>query len=182
MPLGTEVGLSLVDFVLHGVAAPPKRGTTTNFRFMSTVAKTAGWMKIEDATWYGSRPLTTPHCIRLCPSSPRKGYSSPLLFGPCLLWSWSPISATAELLLFTLTVRCGVQRVPVAACLRQLGQCRMLRRVRCQATVDVNVMTSLMTSAMTSNRLLTVRRHDTLQLLRLRPSPSCHRGKRRSSV
>jgi len=29
---------------------------------------------------------------------PRKGHSSPPLFGPCLLWPLSPISATAELL------------------------------------------------------------------------------------
>jgi len=31
--------------------------------------------------------------------APRKGHSSPPLFGPCLLWPRSPISATAELLL-----------------------------------------------------------------------------------
>jgi len=33
------------------------------------------------------------------PAPPRKGHSSPApLFGPCLLWPRSPISATAELL------------------------------------------------------------------------------------
>jgi len=31
--------------------------------------------------------------------SPRKGLSSPPLFGPCLLWPRSPMSATDELLL-----------------------------------------------------------------------------------
>jgi len=39
MPLGMEVGLNPGDFVLHGVAAPPKRGTASSFRFMSIVAK-----------------------------------------------------------------------------------------------------------------------------------------------
>jgi len=33
------------------------------------------------------------------PAPPRKGHSSLPLFGPCLLWPWSAISATAELLL-----------------------------------------------------------------------------------
>ena len=51
-----------------------------------------------DATWYRSRPRPRPHCIRLGPRSPQKGQSSPPLFGSCLLWPWSPISATAELL------------------------------------------------------------------------------------
>jgi len=58
-----------------------------------------GWMD-EDATWYGSRTRPRPHCIRRGPSSARKGQSSPHLFGPCLLWPRSPISATAELLLY----------------------------------------------------------------------------------
>ena len=31
--------------------------------------------------------------------APAKGAQQPPLFGPCLLWPWSPISATAELLL-----------------------------------------------------------------------------------
>jgi len=52
----------------------------------------------EDATWYRSRPPCRPHCIRRVPSAPRKAHSIPLL-GPCLLWPWSPISATAQLLL-----------------------------------------------------------------------------------
>jgi len=60
-----------------------------------------GWMD-EDATWYGSRPRPRPHCIRRGPSSSRKGHSSPFLFGPCLLWPRSPISATAEHLFYVL--------------------------------------------------------------------------------
>ena len=39
MPLGTEVNLGLGDIVLHGVTAPPKRGTTPSFWPMSIVAK-----------------------------------------------------------------------------------------------------------------------------------------------
>jgi len=39
MPLGTEVNLGPGNVVLDGVAAPPKRGTATSFRFMSIVAK-----------------------------------------------------------------------------------------------------------------------------------------------
>ena len=77
MPLGTEVNLGLGDVVLDVVAAPPKRGTAPSFRFMSIVAKR---LDGEVATWYGSRPRPTPHCVRRGPSSPpRKGHSSPPL-------------------------------------------------------------------------------------------------------
>ena len=31
--------------------------------------------------------------------APVKGAQQPPIFGPCLLWPWSPISATAELLI-----------------------------------------------------------------------------------
>jgi len=61
-----------------------------------------GWMD-EDANWYGSRPQPRPHCIRRGPSSPRKKHHSPPpLFGPCLLWRRSPISAIAEILFCSL--------------------------------------------------------------------------------
>ena len=52
----------------------------------------------EDATWYRSRPWLRPHRDG-DPASPQRGHSSPPLFGPCLLWPWSPISVTAEPLL-----------------------------------------------------------------------------------
>ena len=39
MPLGMEVNVGPGDVVLDGVAAPPKRGTSPSFRFMSIVAK-----------------------------------------------------------------------------------------------------------------------------------------------
>jgi len=41
------------------------------------------WMD-QDAT--PSNALCPAHCVRWGPSSPNKGYSSPLLFGPCVLW------------------------------------------------------------------------------------------------
>jgi len=53
----------------------------------------------KDTTWYGSRPRPRPHWIRRGLSSPQRGTAAPPLFGPCLLWPRSPISATAELLL-----------------------------------------------------------------------------------
>ena len=56
----------------------------------------------EDATWYGSRPRPRPHCRGLSnriPALRERGTATPpYLFGPCLLWPRSPISATAELL------------------------------------------------------------------------------------
>jgi len=39
MPVGTEVNVGAGDVVLHGVAAPPKRGTVPTFWFMFIVAK-----------------------------------------------------------------------------------------------------------------------------------------------
>jgi len=58
-----------------------------------------GWMD-QDESWHASRSLPWPHCVRWGPSSTAKGAEQPLpVFGPCLLWPRSPISATAELLL-----------------------------------------------------------------------------------
>jgi len=101
MPLGTEVGLGLRDIEFDVIdvdpGTPRKKGTPTppNFWPMSIVAKRLD----EDATWYGSRPRPRPHCIRRGPSSRERGIAAPPpIFGPCLLWQRSPISATAELL------------------------------------------------------------------------------------
>jgi len=44
--------------------------------------------------------LSPGHCVRRGPSSPAKGAQQPPLFGPCLLWQRSLISAAAELLFF----------------------------------------------------------------------------------
>jgi len=47
------------------------------------------------------RPPRRQNCIRLVLTAPRKGHSTPPPLGPCPLWPRSPISATAELLLYT---------------------------------------------------------------------------------
>ena len=91
MPLITDVNLGQCDVVLHGVAAPSKRGTPPVFG--SRLLWPKGWMD-EDATWYGGRPRRPrPHCARW---GPRKGHSSPTRFGPCLLW---PNGRPSQLLL-----------------------------------------------------------------------------------
>jgi len=86
-----------------------------------------GWMD-QDATWYGGKPRPRRRCsvhvycgqmagwmktplgteVNLVPghivldgdpAPPQKGHSSLYpLFGLCLMWPWSPISAAAELL------------------------------------------------------------------------------------
>ena len=84
IPLGTGVGLSLGDIVLDGDPAPtPLKGHSPQFSANIPLWPN-GWM-VEHATWYGSGPLPGPFCVRRGPSSPRKGHSSPPLFGPCLL-------------------------------------------------------------------------------------------------
>jgi len=51
----------------------------------------------QDATWYGGRPRSRPHCARWGPSSPspQKGAQPPIC-GPCLLWpnGWMDQDAT----------------------------------------------------------------------------------------
>jgi len=71
----------------------------TNFRLLANQ-----WAERRLVTWYGSRHRRRPHCIRRVPSARRKGHSTPSLLGPCLLWPRSPISATAELLLYNETL------------------------------------------------------------------------------
>jgi len=101
MPPGMEIGLGPGDFVFDGIHLPPekeKKGTPPP-NFGLCLLWPNGWMD-EDATWYRRRPRPKPHCVRRGPSSPAKGAQQPSrLFGPCLLWPRSPISATAELLL-----------------------------------------------------------------------------------
>ena len=101
MQLGMEVGLSPSDIVLDGDPAPlsTKREQSPQFSAHGYYGQMAAWMICHLAWRYVSAQATM--CYRWGPSSPpRKGRSSPPpLFGPCLLWPRSPISATAELLL-----------------------------------------------------------------------------------
>ena len=71
MPLDTDVGLSPGDFVLDGDPVPStKRGWSPPPRiFGSCLLWPNGWMD-QDATWYGGRPRTWPHCVRCGLSSP----------------------------------------------------------------------------------------------------------------
>jgi len=80
MPLGMEVSLSPIDFVLDGdPASPPLKGHSPQFLSNVRCGQTTGWMKTP-LNWYGSRPWPRPHCIRRGPSSARKGHSSPPIF------------------------------------------------------------------------------------------------------
>jgi len=54
----------------------------------------------EDATWYTEVDLGTGHIVLDgFPALRERGIAPPLL-GSCLLWPRSPVSATAELLLY----------------------------------------------------------------------------------
>jgi len=95
-----EVGLGLHDVVLDvDPATPRKKGTPTPTQFLAHVycGQMVGWMK---------RPLGTEvdlgsgHIVLDGVPAPAKGAQQPPIFGPCLLWPRSPISATAELLFF----------------------------------------------------------------------------------
>ena len=78
-----------------GSQLPPKRGTATQFSAHVYCGQTAGWMK----TPLGTEVNLGPGHIVLDedPAPPPRKGALPL-FGPCLLWPRSPVSATAELL------------------------------------------------------------------------------------
>jgi len=97
MALGMDVGHGPGDFVFDGDPATPiTEGTPTTTQFLAHVycGQTAGWMN----TPLGTKVDFGPGHIVLdrVPALRETG----LLFGPCLLWPRSPISATAELLLY----------------------------------------------------------------------------------
>jgi len=83
MPLNMEVGLGPGDFVFDGdPAISRQRAHPPHPSFGPCLLWPNGLMD-EDATCYGSRLLPTPHCIKRCPISLRKGHiSPPPLFGP----------------------------------------------------------------------------------------------------
>jgi len=82
--------------------SPEKGAEPPQFSAHVYCGQTTGWMKTRlGSTEADLGPGSKPHCVRRGPSSPpaRKGHSSPPpLFGPRLLWSRSPTSATAEFL------------------------------------------------------------------------------------
>jgi len=99
IPLGIEVCLGPGDFVFDGEPAPPQKKGTSPPNFGPCTLWPNGSMD-EDATWYGSRPWPRPHCVRWGSSSPRKGHSTSPSFRPMSIVARSPMSATAELLLY----------------------------------------------------------------------------------
>jgi len=78
-------------------ATPRKKGTPTPTLFLAHVycGQMAGWMKTPLGT---EVDLGAGHIVLDGAPAPAKGAQHPPLFGPCLLWSRLPISATAELL------------------------------------------------------------------------------------
>jgi len=92
MPLGMEVGIGPGNCVRWGPSYPQKKGHTHR-----TIAahvycgQTAGWMK----TPFGTEVDLGPGHIVLdgVPALRERGTAAPPLFGICLLWSRSPISA-----------------------------------------------------------------------------------------
>jgi len=100
MALGMEVGLGRVHIVLDGDTAPlPKTGDRApKFSAHLYCGQTAECIKMPLGTevGLGLRDIV----FDVDPATPRKkAHTSHTIFGPCLLWPRSPISATAELLL-----------------------------------------------------------------------------------
>jgi len=101
MPFGMEVGLSPGDVVLDGdPASPPLKGHSPPFLSNVRCGQTSGWMKTSLGT-----EVDLSQCHIVLDGVPalrelRGTAAPPRLFGPCLLWPRSPISATAELLFY----------------------------------------------------------------------------------
>ena len=128
----------LCDFVFdEDPATPRKKGTPTppNFWPMSC-GQTAGWMK----TPLGTEVDLDPGHIVLdgIPAVRQRGTATPL-FDPCLLWPRSPISATAELLLFAYLVLYLVVCIfCVVFWIFPLPCTFHLKTVKCQRSVVLN--------------------------------------------
>ena len=98
MPLGTEVGIGLRDIVFDVNPATPIKTAHHPTKFLADVycGQMAGWMKTPLGTEVDLGPC---HIVLDGVTAPAKGAQQlPPLFGPCVLWRRSPISATAELL------------------------------------------------------------------------------------
>jgi len=76
----------------------PKRGTAL-LVFGSCLLWLNGWTD-EDATWYTEVDLGPGHIVLDGVTALRERGTAAPLFGPCVLWPRSPISATAEVLLW----------------------------------------------------------------------------------
>jgi len=93
-----DVGLSPGDFVLDGDPAPfAKRRRSHPILAHVYCGQMAGWMTTPLGTEVDLGP---GHIVLDGVPAPAEGAQWPPLFGPCLLWPRSPISATAELLFY----------------------------------------------------------------------------------
>jgi len=98
MPLGMDVGLGLCDIVFDvDPATPRKKGTSTRTQFLALYycGQMVGWMKTPLGTEVDLGP---GHIVLDGVPAPANGAQQTPLFGLCLLWPRSPISATDELL------------------------------------------------------------------------------------
>jgi len=119
MKLGMEVGLGPGHTVLDGDPAPvPQKGAEPpQFSAHVCCGQTSGWIKMPLGTKVGLGPC---HIVLNGDPAPpsRKRYSSPSpIFGPCLLWPRSPISATAELLFLVLAHLVVLGKWPLNRCM-----------------------------------------------------------------
>ena len=73
----------------------PRKGAQPPVFGPCLCGQTAGWMKTPPGTKVDIGPSHIVLDGNPAPS-PRKGHSSPPLFGPSALWPWLPISTTAE--------------------------------------------------------------------------------------
>ena len=101
MSLSMEVGIGPGDFLFDGDPASPRKKGTHPTQFLAHVycGQTAGFMKTPLGT---EVDLGTGHIVLdVVPAVRERGTAaSPPSFRRCLLWPGSPISATAELLLY----------------------------------------------------------------------------------
>jgi len=100
MALGMEVGLGLRNIAFDVDPATPRKGHTHPYPILANVCcgQVAGWMKTLLGTAVDLGPGHT--VLNGVPAPAKRAQQPPPpLFGQCLLWPRSPISATAELLL-----------------------------------------------------------------------------------
>ena len=96
MKLGTEVGLGPGHIVLDGYPAPLlsplTKGHSPQFPVHVCCGQTAGWIKMPLHTEVNLGPGDV--VLDGVPAPRVRGSTAAAhLFGPCLLWPWSPISA-----------------------------------------------------------------------------------------
>jgi len=105
-PFGMAEGFGLRHTVLDGDPAPQK-GHSSPLIFGPCLLWPNGWMD-QDTTWYGNMPRPRPHCVRWGRSSPtERGTTVPTFLPMSIVAKRSPISTTAELLLFYRSEKLG---------------------------------------------------------------------------